>query len=545
LALLRQNAAHQAAEIWESAQVASDDHPYLARKHVPNIAGLRVAPDGRLIAPCYYNGEISGLQYIDVDGGKLWMKGSKSGGAWWHIGDLESASTIYMAEGVATAISIHQASGCPVIIAFSANNLPQISNTYQPKLNQKIIIIADNDESGTGERYAKESGLPYILSPVGDANDFVNGGGDLTALLNPKREVSDWLIPADAFSAQPSPISWLIKRWIQRDALIMVHGPSGGGKTFVVLDWCLRMAAGGMPWCDNRSHASNIVYLAGEGHHGLRGRIAAWRHYHQPNSLNMWLSKGGCDLNTNAGYQQVVDNIQSAEIKPDLIVVDTLHRFLAGDENSAQDAKTMLDACNWLMAEFKCSVLLVHHTGVSDEAQHRARGSSAWRGALDIEISVVPGTEAKPIEIVQRKSKDAEIAQPIFVRLEQVSIPGWIDEDGEQVTSAIIVQSDAPMPEKKLTKSQAILVQAYRTAADSKRGIYASGKFVGVDREVLRDYFYEICREKNKSADNSRRQFYDAIKESITSGDMEETGNCLFFKLPDLAICQASWDEIA
>ena len=51
----------------------------------------------------------------------------------------------------------------------------------------------------------------------------------------------------------------------------------------------------------------------------------------------------------------------------------------------------MLNACNGLMKEFDCSVLLVHHTGVSEEAQHRARGSSAWRGALDVEISVVPG----------------------------------------------------------------------------------------------------------------------------------------------------------
>jgi putative DNA primase/helicase len=78
-------------------------------------------------------------------------------------------------------------------------------------------------------------------------------------------------------------------------------------------------------------------------------------------------------------------------------VVDTLHRFLDGDENSATDAKTMLDACSALIQEFACSVILIHHTGVSSEAQHRGRGSSAWRGALDIEISVVPGT---PIEIV-------------------------------------------------------------------------------------------------------------------------------------------------
>jgi hypothetical protein len=114
----------------------------------------------------------------------------------------------------------------------------------------------------------------------------------------------------------------------------------------------------------------------------------------------------------------------------------------------------MLDACGAIIQEFKCSVILVHHTGVNAEAQHRARGSSAWRGALDIEISVVPG---ETIEIVQRKSKDAEEAEPIWGQLQSVPITGWMDEDDEQVTSAVLVAGDEPVKavkDGKLTKFQ-------------------------------------------------------------------------------------------
>ena len=152
----------------------------------------------------------------------------------------------------------------------------------------------------------------------------------------------------------------------------MVHGPSGGGKTFAVLDWCLRIASSTPEWMACRVKPGNVVYLAGEGHHGLRGRVAAWKHQHACGPLSMWLSRDGCDLNTAEGYTRVANNLKALPERPCLIVVDTLHRFLLGDENSAQDAKTMLDACNSLMREFACSVLLVHHTGVSDEAQHRA-----------------------------------------------------------------------------------------------------------------------------------------------------------------------------
>ena len=96
-----------------------------------------------------------------------------------------------------------------------------------------------------------------------------------------------------------------------------------------------------------------------------------------------------------------------------------------------------------------CTVILVHHTGVSEEAQHRARGSSAWRGALDIEISVIPAKGDKSIEIVQRKSKDAEMAAPVYVDLESVAIPGWFDEDGEAVSSAVVVKGQVPETKSK------------------------------------------------------------------------------------------------
>lgn len=460
LARQHEVAAETVEAIWSAAQAASPEHPYLARKGV-GAHGARVTGDGRLVLPLFdADGCLSSLQYIAHDGGKLYHPGGQTGGRFWIVGSMDDASgPIYIAEGFATAATIHEATGRPCVVAYSASNLVPVTGTMRDLrgATQDIVIVADNDASGVGQRYAEQAAAKYgarvVMPPEsGDANDYAQAGHDLALLLSPP--VDDWLIPADTFSQQPAPISWLVKRWIQRDALIMVHGPSGGGKTFVVLDWCLRMASGMGDWHGNKVKPGAVVYLAGEGHHGLRGRIAAWKHHHQAEHLRMWLSRNGCDLNTPAGYARVVEQVRMLDTRPDLIVVDTLHRFLLGDENSAQDAKTMLDACNSLMAEFGCSVLLVHHTGVSDEAQHRARGSSAWRGALDIEISVIPAKDDNPMEIVQRKSKDAELAQSIYTRLHSVEIPGWVDEDGQQVTSAVVVEADgkASEPTKKPSK---------------------------------------------------------------------------------------------
>ena len=443
--------------IWTSAQGAHPDHPYLSRKGIlPH--GARATGDGRLVVPLYdIDGTLSTLQYIDHEGGKLYHPGGQTGGKFWMLGTLDEPGTLYLAEGFATAATIHETTHRPCVAAYSASNLVPVLSELRAKYGatQDIVIVADHDASGVGQKYAEQAaakhGARIVMPPIlGDANDYRQAGHDLALLLNPP--IDQWLIPADDFSAQPAPISWLVKKWLQERALIMVHGPSGGGKTFAVLDWCLQMANGGGDWAGNRVKAATVVYLAGEGHHGLRGRIAAWKQHHRAGRLNMWLSKSGCDLNTPEGYRKVAEHIRCLPIIPQMIVVDTLHRFLHGDENSAQDAKTMLDACARLMEEFGCSVVLVHHTGVSDGAQHRARGSSAWRGALDIEISVIPGKPGEPMELVQRKSKDSEVADPVFLSLEKVEISGWFDEDNHPVTSAVVVQAQVPQAPKKESK---------------------------------------------------------------------------------------------
>ena len=406
--LARQRKAEVAAStvetIWRDAIGASPDHPYLKRKGI-QAHGARLTGDGRLIVPLYgVDAQLSSLQYISEDE-KRYHPGGSVKGCSWILGDVDR--TIFVSEGYATAATIFEATGQAVVIAYSAGNLPlvamQIREKYGPA--QEIVIVADNDESGVGKSHADQAaakaGARVVMPPdPGDANDYRQAGGDLAGLLFPPAD--DWLVPADSFSEQPDPIRWQIKRWLQSQALIMVHGPSGGGKTFLVLDMVMSVASNGAvsDWFGNK---------------------AAWKQHKGVPALDMWLSRHGLDLNTPQGYQKTADALRALPNSPEIIVVDTLHRFLDGDENSSVDAKSMLDACSALINEFECSVILVHHTGVSSEAQHRARGSSAWRGALDIEISVVPGDT---IEIVQRKSKDAEEAVPVFAELESVPITG-------------------------------------------------------------------------------------------------------------------------
>lgn len=440
--------------VWQNAEPASADNAYLERKGV-RPHGTKVDESGRLMVPIYNpDGELSSIQYIAADGSKLFHKGGRVQGCFMLIGDLAVGARTVVTEGFATAASIHESTGLACFAALSAGNLSAVAKHARQCVGAtaELIIMADNDEAGVGlreaEKAANEVGARVVMPPeVGtDANDFALAGGDIKALINPV--VSDFLVHVSEFTKQPAPIQWLIKGWLQRNAMMMLFGPSGAGKSFIAIDWACHIASQLTQWNGCNVRGGTVVYLAGEGHHGMRARLAGWMDLNGVTDLDMYISQQGTDLNTPTGYMSVVNGMQSHNIQPTLIVVDTLHRFLHGDENSAEDAKTMIDACNGLMRDFNCSVMLVHHTGVGEQAQRRGRGSSAWKGALDIEICVTSDGAMQ-----QTKTKDSEPMDDIGFGLVSHPVPGWVDEDGEQVTTAVVSLGQAPKNSKDESKT--------------------------------------------------------------------------------------------
>lgn len=518
--------ANAVSNILQSVTPANPEHKYLQSKNV-GAHGIYQTGDERLMIPIFLDGKIASAQYITPENEKQFHGGGEIKGGYFAIGPLPPEGTLYVAEGYATAASIYEATGSTVVMALNAGNMPPVARWLREKLGaaQEIIIVADNDESGTGQAAATEAanliGARVIIPPeVGDANDYVNEGGDLSALLTGK---SAWLTAADDFCAKPAPIRWLIKKWIQAGGLAMVYGDSGTGKTFVVLDWVLRMASGIDTWAGLRVRPGGVVYLAGEGHYGLKARIAGWKKYHNVEHLNAWVSGGACDLNTPEGLAKTISEIRM--IKTDniaVIVVDTLHRFLIGDENKATDTKTMLDACAMLSNTFDSAVILVHHTGVNQDAKNRARGSSAWRGALDNQILI--SSSGDNIKLEQVKQKDSELADPIYLERIPVHLPGWYDDDGDAI-STIVLEPDENGDKKevsKLTKTQHLGIQAYRAAAAESGILNENNEFAGVLENDWREAFYKLYESENR--DTKKKAFQRVRNELIDKKDIIITG---------------------
>lgn len=444
---LHKEGADTARIRWDAAVPADPSHPYLSRKGI-KPHDLRQRGDDLLVPIMDQDGTtLANLQAISPDGTKRFLKGAEKKGCWSLVGG--DGPTCYLAEGYATAASIYEATGVCCYVGLDAGNLRHVAE-HLLSTGHTVTVVADNDDNHAGENGAAacEGCGMFVIPKSGgggkDANDYAreNGLDALKAIL-PKSDAKPWLIPVDEkYIDKPAPINWLVKHWVQRQAFLMIHGPSGSGKTFVVIDWLLSIATGQPEWFGNRVHRGNVVYLCGEGNQGVQARIRAWVLSHgsvMPEADSFFVSRGAVDLDKPDVLAQVQRCVDALPRRPDIIAVDTLNRFFSGDENSAQDARAFITSCGKLIERYRCSVLVVHHTGKDPTKLEEARGSSAWKAALDVEISCAQ-TAPAAFRLQLVKTKDFKVAEPLYGTLEDVDI-GWTDDDGDPVTSAVVKRS--------------------------------------------------------------------------------------------------------
>lgn len=168
---IKERAQAEFIRLWDGYPLASDNHPYLVKKSIKPI-GIKQDGD-KLVIPCYLNGRLVGLQDIYSDGQKFFRKHSTKG--YFLIGDT-NVDKIYICEGYATAVSIYQAVGGLVAVAFDAGNLFPTASALKDKYT--IIICADDDKHGeinTGldKANAVKNALGCrVITPICDGTDF-------------------------------------------------------------------------------------------------------------------------------------------------------------------------------------------------------------------------------------------------------------------------------------------------------------------------------------------------------------------------------------
>lgn len=156
-------AAQQAAAQWEEA-CETGASPYLARKRV-QAHGVRFASGGWLLVPLRdAAGKLWNLQRIaptkPASGSdKLFLKGGRKSGLWHLVGELTEAPTVVLiAEGYATAATLHEATGHPVAVAFDAGNLQHVARALRQQHPAALLVVCGDDDRDTEHKGGNNPG---------------------------------------------------------------------------------------------------------------------------------------------------------------------------------------------------------------------------------------------------------------------------------------------------------------------------------------------------------------------------------------------------
>lgn len=255
-----------------------------------------------------------------------------------------------------------------------------------------------------------------ILGAVGEITEAVYAGGDPTTVLQDALTKLDppatsagpmtaarlrsMLVAGDAIANLPPPEP-LIDGLLQRNSLAALYGRSGGGKSFLAVDWALCVATGSW-WFGKKVHPGRVLYLAAEGAVGMGDRVEAWKSYRGVYTAGdiIWLPVA-VDLLEPAAARALAT--VASELQPVLVVVDTLNRSMpGGDENKSGDMGRLVAAADNIRAATGACVLIVHHVGKAADAG--LRGHSSLEAALETSIELKTTDEVIEVQIAKQRN---------------------------------------------------------------------------------------------------------------------------------------------
>ncbi len=244
----------------------------------------------------------------------------------------------------------------------------------------------------------------------------------IQAQLAKKRPKPIFLNGDDLFN-NPQPKQWLVEGFFEVNSLNMLFGQPASGKSFIAIDLAIHIAIG-QPWHGYPVCAGKAIYITGEAFRGCNERVKACiSHYNIENLGNFNISKRLTSLYDDDDFEYLlkeIDHICESNDQPiRLIVIDTVARFLEGDENSSKDMGAFIRKVDHLKHTYDCAVLLVHHSGHS--GSQRARGSSALKAALDSEFLITKNRN-KMIKMSCTKMKDDEEPNDLTFELKSVEL---------------------------------------------------------------------------------------------------------------------------
>ena len=476
-------------------------HPYCVLKgiHPPSI---RVRDNQLLIPMNDKKGNLVGIQRIDENGVKRFMKGSILKGSFFEIGQV--ADTIYIAEGFATTQSIFESTGDLSVVAFSSNNLARVAEIFTAKYPDAVIVIA-GDADQAGIKSANEAAqsakckvaFPYdepVSGALNDFNDLYLEKGKKAVIRRLKRakyiegaEKKLRVVPVGIFVEMKLPRrSFLLEPIIERQGLVMLHAYRGVGKTYLALEIAVAVASGRkfLNWTPSY-RPQEVIYVDGEMpanllQERLRKMTGRLPSPHLPLRIFTPDLYGSMPNIATENGRKEIERYFTERTK--LLVLDNLSTLArSGVENDAESWQPIQD---WLLKLRRrgMAVLIVHHSGKKEQQ----RGTSKREDVLNLTIHLEHPDGYSPEEgarfiITFEKNRTiyGSKAAPFEIRLSENADGNYVWEIGSAIPEKyrqVLELTEAGKTQKEIAKELGVKQSTVsRRLKEAKKYTQSSG----------------------------------------------------------------------
>jgi len=273
------------------------------------------------------------------------------------------------------------------------------------------------------------------------------------------------------------------------------------------MDWAF-CAATGRDWHGHKiKEELKTLIIMGEGLRGASMRFKALSQKYGEAPKNIRLSRRSINLLDSKEADDILKIVAELDFKPDIIIIDTLHRNMVGDENSSEDMAMYFKSIELLARRLDAAIVTVHHSGHGDKG--RSRGSSSIKAAMDAEFCVAKNGDG--ITFSCTKSKDFGFGTDMSFFIKEVELEGDVfydADDDKQITSVYLEYQGVAKKEKELTKNQQKTIDALVESLEvygkkdcvmDEKGIYHT--------TVTFNEWYMFVKDVFKGADNVSKDF--------------------------------------
>ena len=297
----------------------------------------------------------------------------------------------------------------------------------------------------------------------------------------PDSTVGDFISAEDI--AKTPPPEHVVEDVVVRGGVTVMAAESSAGKTFVGMSIGGAVSEG-TEWHGRDVTRGSVAYVAYEAD-ALSLRVQALRERCRDTS-NTYFLRAADPMSPSIqhdgterpsiGEETLLDRLErlakklEEERKPPivLLVIDTVRTSIAGSEDNSGDVSAYLRAVRRILLTLPgAGALLLHHSGWQDGEQKRKRerGSSAFRGNVDITLFLEVTDETDPanvlFELKTLKVRDSEKRVPIRLIRKEVALAGF-DKFEDPLTSCVIELN--PKSYKEMTEEK----QAAEAEAEQK-----------------------------------------------------------------------------